>query len=325
MDIEEIKEIRLADYLYSMGISPAKQQGCNLWYKSPFQEKEILSLKVDTDRNRWCDFGTCKEGKIISLAAEFCHTNHVPDLIRHIEDKILSIRPDILPFESQNAQKSAQRYVQQNPQLNIAHLEAVSLSRPSLLRYLQQRGINTELAKRECKELHFFINGNPNFAIGFPNISGGYVIRNSHLDGCTTKDISYIQQDKPQGKCLLFEGFIEYLSFLTIRKENSPQYPEIDKQDYIILNSLNNLSQATPYLAKYNSIHCFFDNDYSGYDASEQLRTEIGYRVDDIPNNYNGHKNLNDYLCSRLSEQCHSYTTDQQGEQTERKSEGFRR
>jgi hypothetical protein len=43
---------------------------------------------------------------------------------------------------------------------------------------LQERGINTELAKKECKEVRFANNGKHYFAIGFPNVSGGYEVRN---------------------------------------------------------------------------------------------------------------------------------------------------
>ena len=46
MDIQTAKQIRIADYLHSLGYSPIKQQGVNLWYKSPLRE-EIYCL---TDR-----------------------------------------------------------------------------------------------------------------------------------------------------------------------------------------------------------------------------------------------------------------------------------
>ena len=39
MDIQTAKQIRIADFLYSLGHSPVKQQGINLWYKSPLREE----------------------------------------------------------------------------------------------------------------------------------------------------------------------------------------------------------------------------------------------------------------------------------------------
>lgn len=55
MTIEEAKSIRIADYLYSLGYSPVKQQGINLWYKSPFREESEASFKVNTEREQWYD------------------------------------------------------------------------------------------------------------------------------------------------------------------------------------------------------------------------------------------------------------------------------
>ena len=34
MNIEDVKQIPIADYLHSLGYSPVKRQGNGLWYKS---------------------------------------------------------------------------------------------------------------------------------------------------------------------------------------------------------------------------------------------------------------------------------------------------
>ena len=57
MNIEDVKQIPIADYLHSLGYSPVKQQGNGLWYKSPLREEHEASFKVNTDRNLWYDFG----------------------------------------------------------------------------------------------------------------------------------------------------------------------------------------------------------------------------------------------------------------------------
>ena len=76
-------------------------------------------------------------------------------------------------------------------------------------------------------------------AIGFPNVAGGYEVRNSFFKGCIApKDITHIrQQGEQREKCLVFEGFMDYLSFLTLRVKNCPAMPNLDRQDYIILNA----------------------------------------------------------------------------------------
>ena len=44
MNIQEVKNIRIADYLQSLGYTPVKQQGNNLWYESPFREEKDASF-----------------------------------------------------------------------------------------------------------------------------------------------------------------------------------------------------------------------------------------------------------------------------------------
>lgn len=76
MNIETAKQINLADYLHSLGYSPVKQQGINLWYKSPLREETEASFKVNTERNQWYDFGLGKGGGIIELL----HTCMLPTM-----------------------------------------------------------------------------------------------------------------------------------------------------------------------------------------------------------------------------------------------------
>lgn len=73
MNIEEVKNIKLADYLQSLGYHPVKKQGNSLWYNSPFREEKEPSFKINLDRNEWYDFGIGKGGNIIALAAELYH------------------------------------------------------------------------------------------------------------------------------------------------------------------------------------------------------------------------------------------------------------
>jgi hypothetical protein len=53
-----------------------------------------------------------------------------------------------------------------------------SLSSLVLCRYLHQRRIPMEVAKRFCKEVKYQLNGREYFGIGFKNDCGGYEIRN---------------------------------------------------------------------------------------------------------------------------------------------------
>ena len=289
MTTQEAKKIRIAYYLQSLGYIPVKQQGKSLWYKSPFREETEASFKVNTELNQWYDFGTGKGGNIIALAQELYGSDYVPYLLGKIAEQAPHIRPVSFSFRQQASEPCFQ------------HLEVKELTHPALLCYLQERGINTALAQAECKELHFVHNGKPYFAIGFPNVAGGYEVRNRFFKGCIApKDISHIRQSgEPREKCLVLEGMMDYLSFLTLRMKNCPTMPDLDRQDYVILNSVSNVSKAIDVLHGYERIHCLLDNDEAGRKAYWELAGEFAGRIRDFSPNYNGYKDLNDYLCSK--------------------------
>lgn len=223
------------------------------------------------------------------LAQELYGSDYVPYLLGKIAEQAPHVRPVSFSFRQQASEPSFQ------------HLEVRELTHPALLRYLHERGINIALAKAECKELHFVHNGKPYFAIGFPNVVGGYEVRNRFFKGCIApKDISHIrQQGEPREKCLVFEGMMDYLSFLTLRIKDCPTMPNLYGQDYIILNSVANVSKAIDVLHGYERIHCLLDNDEAGRNAYLDLASEFSGRIRDFSDNYNGQKDLNDYLCGK--------------------------
>ena len=318
MTIEESKNIKLADYLHSLGYNPVKQQGSSLWYKSPFREEKEPSFKVNPDRNLWYDFGLGKGGNIIALAQELYASDSVPYLLDKIAQQALHVRPVSFSFRQQSS-----------TQPSFQQLEVVPLSSPALLAYLQERGINPALAKKECKEARFTHNGKRYFAIAFPNISGGYEIRNRYFKGCIApKEISHIRQSGEQrNTCYVFEGFMDYLSFLTLRLESCPQYPDFDRQDYMVLNSVANVSKALYPLGSYERIHCFFDNDRAGMEALQQIRKEYDCtrHIRDASQIYCGCKDLNEYLQKRMVDRKEQIQSVRKRDDTlSKKPKGFR-
>ena len=292
MTTQEAKNIRIADYLQSLGYMPVKRQGNSLWYKSPLREEKDASFKVNTELNKWYDFGLGKGGNIIALAAELYHSEDVACLLKRMEERTPYIRPASFSF---NAQQSDNR--------TYRGLRVGELSSPALITYLQERGINIELAKRECMELRFMNADKPYFAIGFPNMAGGYEVRNRYFKGCVApKDITHIrQQGEPRNVGYLFEGFMDYLSFLTIRTSNHPDHPRLSEQDYMVLNSVSNIGKAEQLLRQYSRIGSFLDNDHAGRNAYDNLKRILGDRLQDMSIHYAGYNDLNEYLCSGQS------------------------
>lgn len=291
MNIQEIKTIKLQDFLASLGYTPTKQQGNKLWYLSPFRQESHASFKVNSDRNQWYDFGIGKGGNIIDLAELLYKSSDVSYLIRKIEDNVPNCTSIFSTSFAGIKEKQQTNYFE--------NLQILPLSHPALMRYLWDRCIDLEMAASVCKELHYDSNGKHYFGIGFPNIAGGYELRNPFFKGCIApKDISHFYADKPKKACFLFEGFMDFLSFMTLKRKENPQNTGLRQQDYMVLNSVTNIHKTIERLSRYDSVQCFLDNDDAGRNAYLQLSKELGKPVTDASTLYNSFKDLNEYLCA---------------------------
>ena len=176
-----------------------------------------------------------------------------------------------------------------------------TLSTPALLSYLNKRCIDSETTMQYCREIHYTANNKPYYAIGFQNDAGGYELRNEYFQGSLSpKGITSIKQKELQHSCYVFEGFVDYLSFLVLRNKYNPNIPGTNNQDYIILNSVNNIAKALDCLESYDEIHCFLDNDAAGEQAFLKIRQKFDMQVRDASKHYAKHKDLNDYLCEHF-------------------------
>lgn len=287
MNINDIKQIKLQDFLAAIGCKPVKQYGVNLMYLSPLRAEKHASFKVNTELNKWYDFGIGRGGNIIALAELLYNSSDVSYLIHQIERNAPSSVSVSLPTTKPIT-----------PQNSFEHLQVLPITHPALIKYLEERCIDVEMARTVCKELHFDTRGKHYFGIGFPNIAGGYEIRNPFFKGCIApKDISHFYAEEPKKVCLIFEGFMDFLSFMTLRRKENDG---LKRQDYLVLNSVTNIHKAAKRLSRYDSVQCFLDNDNAGRNAYLQLSKELGKSVTDASTLYNGYKDLNEYLCAEF-------------------------
>jgi hypothetical protein len=292
MDYKIMNQYPIKDYLAGMGIHSTKDKGYYGMYHSPFREDKDASMKVDYNKNLWIDFGSNEGGTLIDLVMRMENCTN-GEAMRLLEQRLLRIPS--FSFHGDNTPRYEKERETTMQIIGVAELNA-----PALLAYLKERGIDADIAKQHCKEISYTVNGKPYYGIGFRNQSGGYEIRNPYFKGCIApKDISHIQQAEKKETCYLFEGFIDYLSFLTLRKNQDPQFPCSDWQDYIVLNSTANLPKAMRQLAGYEKIHCFLDNDTAGKAAYKELEKEFGLCVRDASRHYSEYKDLNDFLCDK--------------------------
>ena len=284
MNIDQIKQIKLQDFLATMGCKPVKQYGVNLMYLSPLRTEKHASFKINTELNLWYDFGISRGGNIIDLAELLYNSSDVSYLIHQIERNALGCVSVSLPTVKPNA-----------PQNSFENLQVLSITRPALINYLGERCIGIEIARTVCKELHFDTRGKHYFGIGFPNIAGGYEIRNPFFKGCIApKDISHFYAEEPKNVCFVFEGFMDFLSFMTLRRKENDG---LRRQDYLVLNSVSNIQKALERLSQYDSILCFLDNDEAGRKAYQALLMGLKVPVIDSSGLYADCKDLNEFLC----------------------------
>ena len=282
--IKEIKSIPLASFLSRLGHEPAARKGTRLWYKSPLRQEHTPSFKVDTALNCWYDFGLGRGGNIIDLAAELYQSTDLRHILRCIADSypVPSVPTVASSFAPRHSAPSMERF------------EVVPLEHRALVAYLQERGVPAHIAKANCWEAHYGINGKPYFAVAFENVCGGWELRNRYFKGCRgRKDISYLPwaRDGPSAECVVFEGFIDYLSALALGI--------VSGTDAIILNSVVNVNKVMPYLKNYITINCYLDNDTAGRTSLAELTAMYGLTVIDRSILYSEFNDLNEYLTNQ--------------------------
>ncbi len=273
----DIRNISIKNYLAQRGVTPASERAGYGMYRSPFRAERTPSFKVDYKLNLWYDFGADEGGSIIDLVMKLdnCTTaeafakleggSHLPIITRHC---------DVAPTQSP---------------LRIERVHP--LTNRHLLEYLRGRGIDDKVARHYCREVHYRNNGKSYYAIGFANDAGGYELRNEYFKGSsspksptTIKGSSY--------NTMLFEGFIDMLSYMSMKGSVNPV------ANVCVLNSVNNLRKAEEFLKTQRTIHCFLDNDEAGRRALAQVE-KLGVEVVDHSTLYRDFKDMNDYLKSK--------------------------
>jgi len=272
------KNIQIADFLAEKGYLPISKKGANWWYLSPLHNENTASFKVNVDKNVWYDFGLGKGGGLATLVNLLYHPNNFQDYLHHLS----GIRTSF-PSTPKTTREGSETF---------SNVEVKSLANSALLKYLGKRGIAQQVASQYCKEVHYQNRDKSYFAVGFPNRSGGYEIRNAYFKGCISpKDISVIS--KSYKDCHVFEGFIDFLSYVVLHGDC----------DAIVLNSVINVPKSIDYLNRYDSVYCHLDNDKAGHDATEQIRILCKGNVIDASEEYGEAKDLNEFLCKRMNSQ----------------------
>ena len=275
MNCTEAKKIDVVSFLAKNGIKPDYNHGVNYWYKSPLRNEKNPSFKVNSFKNLWFDFGIGEGGDIIKLTSLLFKVDSSTAL------KILSDNH----YSSHNKD-----LISEDSKMLITNVKEIS--NIQLINYLESRKLKLQVAKEYCKEGSFNLNDNNFYAIGFQNDSKGYELRCKYFKGSSTpKDITLIKNNTD--KLLLFEGFIDFLSWFSCRLFFT------GKHDYLILNTLSFLNKSKSVINGYDEVLLFLDNDEAGKRATAELIGAGLSNCTDLSKGYSEFKDLNDSLVRR--------------------------
>ena len=278
-EIDAMRQIPLADFLARLGHEPVRRSGNELWYRAPYRNERTPSFRVNVAKQLWYDFGTGKGGDIFTLAGEFLGSGDFMEQVKFIAGTANMPVPEV----------SKPTFLPKQSEPVFERVEAVPLLHSPLTDYLAERGIPYAVASRYCYRLNYGVRGKRYFAVGFPNVAGGYEIRSRFFKGCVPpKDVTLVKAEgSPADVCTIFEGFTDFLSAATLGLETG---------DCLVLNSVSNVEKAMRYLDGYGRIDCYLDRDEAGHRTLGTLKEHYGERVCDRSALYDGCKDLNEYL-----------------------------
>ena len=287
-------------------------------YYSPFRDERTPSFQIDEAKNTWYDYGTSEGGGLFDFVCKLAGITR-----GEVYDWLASFR-HMVPESEYKAVIAP--LMQRKPQASRIVIDSAShtFTKDKLIEYALSRAVSKEVLAKYCEEVIYHIDSAPDrkfFAIGFKNNSGGYVLRSSISKRCSSSDITTLDsngqmsQEVTSDKVIVFEGFMDFLSWITDVKQQTPQY------DCCILNSVSNVAKALPWIMEHSNIAAFMDNDQAGRETLQKIMdcaSEGAHDVCvyDMARLYQGYNDLNEKLSDELSCNQSSINTKHHGTDT---------
>jgi len=279
---EEANRIDMVDYLASLGYQPTRISGHSYWYLSMLPERSEgnASFKVNRNRNQWYDFGDGCGGSFVDFGVRY-HRCSVSDLLKTLSG--------IASNSGQTVSRPSSS-IAKEPEQKIRILDDKPIEAERLVLYLKNRRIPLDVAQQYCREVTFAFKDKTYYAIGFRNDLGGYELRNEYYKSSSSpKDIRFL--DHGADNVTVFEGFFDFLSFVSIHKNQN-----VPLTNFLILNSISFFEKSRPVMERHRQINLYLDNDASGVKVT-QGAVQYSHRYKDHSHLYKGYDDLNDWVC----------------------------
>lgn len=281
MNCKRFNSIKLEEVLAMLGHLPTKQNEKEAWYLNPFGTETQASFKLDKKINLWY------------LHSEGIGGNNTDFMLKYSNTSL----KEVLEWAEKQNFSSFQPQINMQLRSSIPNYQITKvkeLQNENLKNYLHERGLSQNVYPF-IKEVHFTIQDKKLYAVGFENLSEGWELRNTFYKGSLLKkDISIINLNNHLEKnktVAVFEGFTDALSFIQMKR--------FFKGDLLVMNSISLLSKTKDYLENYSNIHLFLDNDRAGENCKNSILKSFP-KAKDHSKIYFPHKDLNDYLLSRI-------------------------
>lgn len=289
---KDIKEqVSLVGLLSRLGFQPARSSGKEKIYISMIRDSDTTpSFTVNDKLNVWYDHGLGKGGNVIDFGLYFWPQLSFPEVLEKINGLAALPPKEAKPLAGENMRK---RSAVKIPHYKVEEVKALG-GNSVISEYLRARGIYDQ-ALPHLKEVYYYVEDEKKlrkhfFAAGWQNELGSWEVRNQFFKGCLGhKAITFIAGDP--GKLVVFEGFINYLSWLS-------EHP-VATESILVLNTITLVFAATKKAGEFQQVSLYFDRDTIGHHATLDFIRQVP-QAQDCSSVYNGHNDYNDKIVSAL-------------------------
>ena len=252
-EAERIKrDFPLLDYFHKLvGSGHLKYEGIQgKEYFFGFPDQRTGSISVDDGTNLWYDHSAGRGGDIIQAVQIFENKT----FFQAVQEFSGSS-----PIES-----TISRKISENTH-KIEVMRTLVISHDALVSYVHERGLEVQEISGFAKEIQWRNVDKRYFAVGFPNESGGWVLRSSVYKGNILGGGISIQILGSPKRTKIFEGWFDFLSYLKLAKATDFKA--------IILNSTANLNLRLilDILNECETVDLYLDNDATGEEYTKDF------------------------------------------------------
>jgi len=290
----------LNELLQTLGHQPTKETKTSVLYYSPFNQEKTPSFYIFPNQ-KWNGIDPLKEFNFKDNSSGYGGDIYKFIMLydnigfKQAKQRIEELLNVTIDKTTQNPNKAPSFSLNQTKE--VKHEDTYKITKTSTLQnkalidYLQnERKISREVSEKYLGEIYYTIANKNYFALSFGNKAGGREIRNKYFKGSFgKKDISLILPNPNDKRLKIFEGFMDFLSYLEINKN-------VPKSNYLVLNSVSLKENALKLIqSNFEAYELYLDNDRAGNETTQFFMQNLNNATDKRVH-YKECKDLNEFL-----------------------------